>query len=156
MYSLNKYLSILCHSPEEDGTTVDVIMVFQFPSAESSAVRNRKIRSILDEKIRNTRALLINTSSVEVNGKQVPFTEKAMAPHSSTLAWKIPWMEGPGGLQSMGSLEMDMTERLHFHFSLSCTGEGNGNPLQCSCLENPREGGAWWLPSMGSHRVGHD
>ena len=37
-----------------------------------------------------------------------------------------------------------MTERLHFHFSLSCLGEGNGNPLQCSCLENPRDGGAWW------------
>ena len=37
-----------------------------------------------------------------------------------------------------------MTERLHFHFSFSCTGEGNGNPLQCSCLENPRDGGAWW------------
>src|SRR5574337_549218 len=37
-------------------------------------------------------------------------------------------------------------------FSLSCIGEGNGNPLQCSCLENPRDGGAWWLPSMGSHR----
>ena len=37
-----------------------------------------------------------------------------------------------------------MTKRLHFHFSLSCTGEGNGNPLQCSCLENPRDGGAWW------------
>ena len=37
-----------------------------------------------------------------------------------------------------------MTERLHFHFSLSCTGEGNGNPLQCSCLENPRDGRAWW------------
>ena len=83
-------------------------------------------------------------------------TEKAMAPHSSTLAWKIPWMEEPGGLQSMGSLESDMTERLPFHFSLSCIGEGNGNPLQCSCLENPRDGGAWWLPFMGSHRVGHD
>ena len=41
-----------------------------------------------------------------------------MAPHSSTLAWKIPWMEEPGGLQSMGLLELDMTERLHFHFSL--------------------------------------
>ena len=67
-----------------------------------------------------------------------------MAPHSSTLAWKIPWTEEPGGLQSMGSLESDMTERLHFHFSLSCTGEGNGNPFQCSCLENPRGGGAWW------------
>ena len=49
-----------------------------------------------------------------------------------------------------------MTERLHFHFSLWCIREGNGNPLQCSCLENPRDGGAGGLPSMGSHRVGHD
>ena len=40
--------------------------------------------------------------------------------------------------------DSDITERLHFHFSLSCTGEGNGNPLQYSCLENPRDGGAWW------------
>ena len=69
--------------------------------------------------------------------------EKAMATHSSTLAWKIPWMEEPGRLQSMGSLESDTTERLHVHFSLSCIGEGNGNPLQCSCLENPRDRGAW-------------
>ena len=59
-------------------------------------------------------------------------------------------------VQSMGSLESDTTERLHFHFSLSCTGEGNGNPLQCSCLENPRDGKPGGLPSMGSHRVGHD
>ena len=42
-----------------------------------------------------------------------------------------------------------MTERLHFHFSLSCTGEGNGNPLQCSCLKNPRDGGAWWAAVSG-------
>jgi len=75
--------------------------------------------------------------------------EKAMIPHSSTLAWKIPWIEDPGRLQSMGSLESDMTERLHFHFSLSCIGEGNGNPLQCSCLENPRDGGAWWAAVYG-------
>ena len=75
--------------------------------------------------------------------------EKAMAPHSSTLAWKIPWMEEPGRLQSMGSLESDTTERLHFDFSLSCIGEGNGNPLQCSCLENPRDGGAWWAAVYG-------
>ena len=67
-----------------------------------------------------------------------------MAPHSITFAWKIPWTEEPGGLQSMGSLESDTTKRLHFHFSLSCIGEGNGNPLQCSCLENPRDGEAWW------------
>ena len=46
------------------------------------------------------------------------FPEKAMAPHSSTLAWKIPWTEDPGRLQSMGSIELDTTERLHFHFSL--------------------------------------
>ena len=72
-----------------------------------------------------------------------------MAPHSSTLAWKIPWTEEPGRLQSMGLLELDTTERLHFHCSLSCTGEGNGNPLQCSCLENPRDGEAWWAAISG-------
>ena len=72
-----------------------------------------------------------------------------MAPHSSTLAWKVPWTEEPGRLQSMGSLKSDTTERLHFHLSLSCIGEGNGNPLQCSCLENPRDGGAWWAAVYG-------
>ena len=72
-----------------------------------------------------------------------------MAPHSSTLAWKIPWTEEPGGLQFMGSEESDTAERLPFHFSLSCTGEGNGNPLQYSCLENPRDGGAWWAALYG-------
>ena len=77
------------------------------------------------------------------------FTEKAMAPHSSTLAWKIPWAEEPGRLLSMGSQESDTTERLHFHFSLSRIGEGNGNPLQCPCLENPRDGGAWWAAFYG-------
>ena len=45
--------------------------------------------------------------------------------------------------------ESDTTERLHFHFSLSCIGEGNGNPLQCSCLESPRDGGAWWATVYG-------
>ena len=45
--------------------------------------------------------------------------------------------------------ESDTTEWLHFHFSLSCTGEGNGNPLQCSCLENPRDRGAWWAAVYG-------
>ena len=72
-----------------------------------------------------------------------------MAPHSSTLAWKIPWTEEAGGLQSMGSLGVGQTERLHFYFSLSHIGEGNGNPLQCSCLENPRDGGAWWAAVYG-------
>ena len=74
---------------------------------------------------------------------------KAMAPPSSTLAWKIPWVEEPGRVQSMGLLESDTTGQLHFHFSLSCLGEGNGNPLQCSCLENPRDRGAWWAAVYG-------
>ena len=118
-----------------------------------------------------------------------------MATHSSVLAWRIPWMEKPGRLQSMGSLrvktrlsdftftfmhwrrkwqptlvflpeesqgrgslvgcrlrgreESDTTERVHFHFLLSCIGEGNGNPLQRSCLENPRDGRAWWAAVYG-------
>ena len=75
-----------------------------------------------------------------------------MEPQSNTLAWKVPWVEEPGGLQSMGT-----TERLPFRFSLSCIGEGNGNPLQCSCLENPgKTEDLSGLLSMGSHRVGHE
>ena len=60
------------------------------------------------------------------------------------------------GCSPWGGEESDTTEQLHFHFSLSCIGEGKGNPLQCSCLENPRDGGAWWAASTGSHRLGHD
>ena len=79
-----------------------------------------------------------------------PISEKAMATHSSTPAWKIPGTEEPGRLQSMGSLRVGHDwETSLFHFSLSCTGEGNGNPLQCSCLENPRDRGAWWAVVYG-------
>ena len=53
------------------------------------------------------------------------------------------------GCSPWGHKESDTTERLHFHFSVSCIGEGNGNPLQCSCLENPRDGGAWWAAICG-------
>ena len=68
-------------------------------------------------------------------------------------AWQSTAVFSPGGFHAQRSLagcspwgrkESDTTERLHFPFSLSCIGEGNGNPLQCSCLENPRDGGAWW------------
>ena len=74
-------------------------------------------------------------------------SEKAMATHSSTLAWKIPWTEETGRLQSMGSLRF--RHNWATSLSLSCIGEGNGNPLQCSCLENPRDGGAWWAAVYG-------
>ena len=53
------------------------------------------------------------------------------------------------GCSPWGRQESDTTEWLYFHFSLSCIGEGNGNPLQCSCLENPRDGGAWWAAVYG-------
>ena len=53
------------------------------------------------------------------------------------------------GCSPWGRKESDMTERLHFHFSVSCIGEGNGNPLQRSCLENPRDEGAWWAAVYG-------
>ena len=69
--------------------------------------------------------------------------------HSSTLAWKIHGRRSLVGCSPWGRQESDTTERLHFHFSLSCVGEGNGNPLQCSCLENPRDGGAWWAAVSG-------
>ena len=68
-----------------------------------------------------------------------------MVPHSSTLAWKIPWMEKPDGLQSMGSLRVGH----NWATSLSWIGEGNGNPFQYSCLENPRDGGAWCASIYG-------
>ena len=58
----------------------------------------------------------------------------------------------PVGCSSWDREELDTTEQLHFLFSLSCIGEGNGNPLQCSCLENPREGGTWWAAVSGVAR----
>ena len=74
-------------------------------------------------------------------------SEKAMATYSTTLAWKIPWTEEPGELQSIGSLRVRHNSATSL--SLSCIGEGNGNPLQCSCLENPRDSGAWWAAIYG-------
>ena len=78
------------------------------------------------------------------------------------VSWRRPWQPTPVllpgkshgqrslvGCSLWGWEESDTTERLHFPFSLSCTGEGNGNPLRCSCLENPRDDGAWWAAVCG-------
>ena len=75
--------------------------------------------------------------------------KKAMATHSSTLAWKIHGWRSLVCCSPWGRKESDKTERLHFHFPLSCTGEGNGNPLQCFCLENLRDRGAWLAAFYG-------
>ena len=76
-------------------------------------------------------------------------TYEAMAPHSSTLAGKSHGQRSLVGCSPWGRWGSDKTERLHFPFSLSCIGEGNGNPLQCSCLENPRNRGASWATVYG-------
>ena len=85
--------------------------------------------------------------SIYLQGELSCYFQVTLATHSSTLAWQIPWREEPGRLQSMGSLRVgyDWASSLSF----SCIGEGNGNPLQCSCLEDPRDGGAWWAAVSG-------
>src|SRR5574341_1546176 len=72
------------------------------------------------------------------------FQRRQWHPTSVLLPRKSHGQRSLVGCSPWGCEESDTTERLHFHFSLSCIGEGNGNPLQCSCLENPRDGGAWW------------
>ena len=72
-----------------------------------------------------------------------------MAPTPVLLPGKSHGRRSLVGCSAWGREESDTTEQLHFHFSLSCIGEGDGNPLQCSCLENPRDGGAWWAAIYG-------
>ena len=79
--------------------------------------------------------------------RQALAVEKVMAPHS--LPGKSHGQRSLAGCSPWGCEESDTTERLPFHFSLSCIGEGNNNPLQCSCLENPRDGEAWWAAVYG-------
>ena len=87
---------------------------------------------------------------------------KCLIPFHQGSSWRRQWHPTPVllpgkphgrrslvGCSPWGLEESDTTERLHFHFSLSCIGEGNGNPLQCSYLENPRDGGAWWAAVCG-------
>ena len=93
--------------------------------------------------------------------------EPGFHPGVGKISWRREWHPTPVllpgkshgqrslvGYSPWGCEELDTTKRLHF--SLSWTGEGNDNPLQCSCLENPRDGEPGGLPSMGSHRVRHD
>ena len=83
----------------------------------------------------------------EVSQRKI--TEKAMAPAPSLLPGKSHGWRSLVGCSPWGHEELDTTERLHFHVSFSCSGEVNGSPLQCSCLENPRDGGAWWAAVYG-------
>ena len=79
----------------------------------------------------------------------VLITRRQWQPTPVLLPGKSHGLRSLVGCSPWGCKESDTTERLHFHFSLPCIGEGNGNPLQCSCLENPRDGGAWWAAVYG-------
>ena len=70
-------------------------------------------------------------------------------PPGSSIHAIFPGKSTGVGCSPWGHNELDTTERIHFHFSLSCIGEGNGNPLQCSCLEDPRYREAWWAAVYG-------
>ena len=105
----------------------------------------------------------VNCSAVTQHLQQIVKVKKfdKWVPHE--LTWRRQWQPTPVllpgkshgqkrlvGSSPWGLEQSDATERLHFHFSLSCTGEVNGNPLQCSCLENPRDGGACWAAVYGA------
>ena len=79
----------------------------------------------------------------------IPFRRRQWQPTPVLLPGKSHGRRSLVGFSLWGREESDTTEWLHFYFSLSCTGEGNGNPLQCSCLENPRDRGAWWAAIYG-------
>ena len=81
--------------------------------------------------------------------KELSCRRRQWHPTPVLLPGKSHRQRSPVGCSPWGLEESDTTERLPFHFSLSCIGEGNGNPLQCSCLENPRDGGAWWAAVYG-------
>ena len=72
-----------------------------------------------------------------------------LIPQRQSLAWKIPWTEEPGELQSMGSRRVERDSATSLSLFTFMHGEGNGSPLQYSCLENPRDGGAWWAAVYG-------
>ena len=85
----------------------------------------------------------------DLGGLRVTLRRRQRHPTPVLLPRKSHGRRSLVGCSPWGRQESDTTERLHFHFSLSCIGEGNGNPLQCSCLENPRDRGAWWAAIYG-------
>ena len=99
-------------------------------------------------------SLLLNSQENGVNNAISPrmwsvFRRRQWHPTPVFLPGKSHGWRSLVGRSPWGHEESDTTERLHFHFSLSCIGEGNDNPFQCSCLENPRDGGAWWAAVYG-------
>ena len=116
-----------------------------------------RFSALFDFGLRNGRERVLQSYSPLVKNKPKVFSEFTNYKHLVNYSWRRQWHPTPVllsgkshgrrslvGCSPWGRWESGTTERLHFHFSLSCIGEGNGNPLQCSCLENPRDWVAWW------------
>ena len=128
------YLVILLMGTSNDKTTLGLFFFF-FSKAKT------KQTSLLN--MLNTGPFLINCFGT------VKLRRRQWQPTPVPLPGKSHGWRSLVGYSPWSPQESDTTERLHFHFSLSCIGEGNGNPLQWSCLENPRDGGAWWAAVYG-------
>ena len=125
-------------------------------SRQPSEVDNNQLRAIIEADTVTTtwegaEELNVNHSTVIQHLKQIRKVKRRRQWHPTPvlLPGKSHGWRSLVGCSPWGCWELDTTERLPFHFSLSCIGEGNGNPLQCSCLENPRDRGAWWASVYG-------
>ena len=125
-----------------------------------NTIKRQKDRILKDELPRSVGAQYATGDQMVKNLPKL--RETRFDPWVGKMPWRRKWQPTPVllpgkfhgwrslvGYSPWGCKGADMTERLHFHFSLSCIGEGNGNSLQWSCLENPREGGAWWATVHG-------
>ena len=92
---------------------------------------------------------VVHLDGTEIQGIQSSFGRRQWHPTPVLLPGESHGQRSLVGCSLWGREESDTTVQLHFHFSLSCIGEGHGNPPQCSCLENPRDGGAWWAAVYG-------
>jgi len=140
-----------------------VILVLSFYRVKNSKIIQihfssikyyEELKALLLWSLCNHILFIILVFSISILGKRITmfYMEKAMAPHSSTLAWKILWMEEPDRLQSTGSWRVGHDWVTSLSLFTFMHWEGNGNPLQCSCLENPRDGEAWWAAVYGVAR----
>jgi len=136
--------------PQEEGMAIHSrIPACRIPWTEEPG----GLQSILLQSWTRLKGLSMHTctlvSTVEQNECYIYTRRRQWHPTPVILTGKFHGGRSLVGCSPWGRWESDTTERLHFHFSLSCIGEGNGNPLQCSCLENPRDRGAWWAAVYG-------
>ena len=127
---------------ERKETVTDFIFLGSKITADSDCSHEIKRLLLLRRKAVTNLDSILKSRSIKGLSSQC-YRRRQWQPTPVFLAGKSNGQRSLVGCSPWGCYELDMTERLHFHFSLSCIGEGSGSPLQCSCLENPRDGGAW-------------